>query len=87
MSAADAAGGRDFSPCRGKTGCRETADGCTTCGRSRQEIDRLRELMGQLADFAVSCEYRNLDAFARYVASRISKMVEHRQAQAADVPH
>ena len=71
---------REFTPCKGKTACRDDGEACLTCGRSFAEIARLRELVDGLADLACSQGYANVDAFAAYVARKVEKKVRRRRA-------
>lgn len=68
-----------FTPCQGRTACRDDGERCLVCGRSFTEIVRTRELIDALADFACAQGYDNVDAFAAYVARRLEKTLRHRR--------
>ena len=68
-----------FTPCRGKTACRDDGEKCLVCGRSFAEIGRTRELIDALADLACAQGYDNVDEFAAYVARKLVKKVHHRR--------
>jgi hypothetical protein len=69
-----------FNPCKGKTACRDDGERCITCDRSFAEIEQTRALIDALAEFALSQEYNNEEAFATYVAEKMVKKVRHRRA-------
>ena len=68
-----------FTPCKGKTACRDDGARCVTCGRGFAEIEQTRALIDALADFAQSQSYDNVEEFAAYVADKVVKKVRHRQ--------
>ena len=68
-----------FTPCRGKTVCRDDGEQCLVCGRSFAESGRTRELIDALADLACAQGYDNVDEFAAYVARKLVKKVHHRR--------
>lgn len=71
---------KTFTPCQGKTACRDEGEGCLTCGRSFSEIQQTRALVESLAELALSHDYSNVEAFADYIAKRLVKKVRsHRQ--------
>jgi hypothetical protein len=70
----------EFTPCKGKTACRDDGERCFTCGRSFAEIEQTRSLIDALADLAVNQGYDNVEEFAGYVASKLVKKVRHRRA-------
>jgi len=70
-----------FTPCQGKTACRDDGQRCLTCGRDFDEITRLRDLIDGLADLAIRQDYDNIEAFAAYVAEKVGKKVRHRRGQ------
>jgi hypothetical protein len=73
-------GVRCFSPCRGKTACRDDGARCLTCGRDFAEIQATRALIEALADFALRQGYADIEAFAAYVAAKAVKKVRRRRA-------
>lgn len=68
-----------FTPCKGKTACRDDGEQCLTCGRSFAEIARTRALIDALADFVCTQDYGNVDEFSAYVVSKIEKKVRSRR--------
>jgi len=68
-----------FTPCQGKTACRDDGERCITCGRSFAEIEQTRSLIDALADLAVNQGYENIDEFATYVAGKVVKKIKHRR--------
>ena len=69
-----------FTPCKGKTACRDDGERCLTCGRGFDEITRTRQLIDALADLACAQGYNNVDEFAAYIAHKLEKKVRHRRA-------
>jgi hypothetical protein len=70
---------RPFTPCKGKTACRDDGEQCLVCGRSFAEITRTRQLIDELADLACAQGYNNIDAFVAYIARKVEKKVKHRR--------
>lgn len=71
-----------FTPCKGKTACRDDGEKCLTCGRSFAEIEQTRIMIDALAEFAIAQEYDNVGEFAAYVADKVEKKVKHRRETA-----
>jgi hypothetical protein len=69
-----------FTPCKGKTACRDDGERCITCDRSFAEIEQTRALIDALADFALQQAYGNVEEFAAYVADKVLKKVKYRQS-------
>ena len=72
-----------FTPCRGKTACRDDGERCLVCNRSLVEIEQTRSLIDALAELAMRQGYDNVEAFAAYVAAKLVKKVEYRRGKAA----
>ncbi|MET0064309.1 MAG: hypothetical protein AB2552_06565 [Candidatus Thiodiazotropha endolucinida] len=70
---------RKFVPCQGKNACRDNGFYCLTCGRGTHEIEKLRQLMDQLASLAVKYDYENVDEYSSYVARKLEKMIVYRR--------
>jgi hypothetical protein len=70
---------RQFTPCKGKTACRDDGEKCLVCGRGLQEIEDTRRLIDALAELAISQDYENLGGFAAYVADKLEKKIRHRR--------
>jgi phosphoribosyl-dephospho-CoA transferase len=73
-----------FTPCKGKTACRDDGRQCLVCGRSFEEIARTRELIDALANLACEEGYDNIDEFAEYVAHKLAKKIRHRREGSED---
>lgn len=71
----------EFTPCKGKTACRDDGEKCLTCGRGFSEIEQTRSLIEALAELAVSQGYDNVEAFAGYVTDKVVKKVRHRRGE------
>lgn len=70
---------KPFTPCKGKTACRDDGENCLMCGRSLQEIEDTRKLIDALAELAIAHDYENVAEFAAYVASKVEKKVAHQR--------
>jgi len=70
-----------FTPCRGKTACRDDGERCVVCNRSLVEIGQTRDLIDALAELAMRQNYDNVDEFAAYVAAKLVKKVAFRRAE------
>ena len=70
---------KQFTPCQGKTACRDDGLVCLTCGRSLAEVEAARRLIDALAELAIQHEYTNVDEFAAYLARRVEKKVRQRR--------
>jgi hypothetical protein len=70
---------RPFTPCKGKTACRDDGEQCLVCGRRFEEITQTRQLIDALADLACAQGYDNVDEFAAYIARKVEKKVRHRR--------
>lgn len=68
-----------FSPCKGKTACRDDGSECLTCGRSFTEIEQTRRLIDALAEFACAQGYDNIGEFTSYVADKLEKKARYRR--------
>ena len=68
-----------FVPCQGKTACRDDGSRCLTCGRSLEEIEQLRTLLGKLADMALTHNYTNVEEFGAYIARKVAKTITYRR--------
>jgi hypothetical protein len=58
-----------FRPCTGE--CSEDGTHCEACGRSFEEVDEMRALVGTLVAYARRMEYENVADFADGVAASI----------------
>lgn len=73
-----------FTPCKGKDACRDDGTRCLTCGRSFEEITRLRDGLDQLASLAVDYQYENGSEYTTYIAQKLEKMIAYRNKQQSD---
>lgn len=73
-----------FKPCLGKTACRDDGTRCLTCGRTLEEIMRLRALIEQLTELAIDYDYENVDEFSSYIAHKLNKSIPYRRANPID---
>lgn len=70
---------RSFTPCQGKTACRDDGERCLICGRGLDEIERLRLLIDQLSSLAIDYDYENIDEFSAYVMRKLEKKISYRR--------
>jgi hypothetical protein len=68
-----------FTPCQGKTACRDDGERCITCGRGFAEIEQARILIDALVELALNQGYDNVEEFSGYVAAKVVKKVRHRR--------
>ncbi len=68
-----------FTPCKGKTTCRDDGSRCLTCNRGFGEIEQTRAMIDALAEFVCAQGYDNVGEFAAYVADKLEKKVSHRR--------
>lgn len=71
-----------FTPCKGKTTCRDDGATCLTCGRNFSEIERTRALIDALAEFILTQGYENIGEFTSYVADKVEKKIKYRRETA-----
>ena len=74
---------KTFTPCKGKTACRDDGTTCLTCGRSLNEIEDTRRLIDGLAELAIAQHYENVGEFAAYVAGKVENKVNYRRKTAS----
>ncbi len=73
----------NFTPCQGKSACRDDGVLCLTCGRKLSEVQRLRDLMQELTALAIDYDYDNVDDFGQYIARKVAKMVDYARQKEA----
>ena len=61
----------NFSPCNDL--CTKEGTHCEGCGRSHDEIAQMKQLVGQLAEFAQQQNYENSQEFANAVSKSLIK--------------
>ena len=64
-----------FVTCVSRNACTEDGTHCRACGRSHDEINRLRSLTNAVAAFALEMDYDNTDDFLAYLTAKVSKKV------------
>lgn len=74
-----------FKPCQGKHACRDDGQRCLTCGRSLDEIGRLRDLIQGLVLLANEYEYENSEEYSQYVTRKLSKSINYTRHSDATV--
>lgn len=71
-----------FTPCKGKTACRDDGERCLTCGRPLEEITQTRALLEETATavcaFITTRGYDNPAEFAAYFARKLEQKVLYR---------
>ena len=70
-----------FTPCKGKTACRDDGEKCLVCGRSFEEITQTRQVIDALTDLVCAQDYDNVGEFTAYIARKVEKKVRHRRAE------
>lgn len=65
-----------FVRCVSKSACTEDGTHCRACGRSHEEIAKVRELTSVLANFAKEMDYENPEEFLEYVAGKALKKIK-----------
>ncbi len=68
-----------FTPCTGKTACRDDGEKCLTCKRSFAEIAHTRALIEAITEFVMTRDYDNVGEFTAYLANKVEKKVRHRR--------
>lgn len=72
-----------FVPCAGKEACTEGGTHCRACGRSFDEVERLRALIDSVVDFVETMGYENYEELIGYLGSKSLKKIRHRRKGAA----
>lgn len=65
-----------FTTCVNRTACTEDGTHCRACGRSHEEIARLRQLTDAVTAFAIDMDYDNMDDFLHYLTGKVNKKVK-----------
>ena len=66
-----------FKPCVSRIACTEDGTHCRACGRSHEEINALRTLLNQVADFALQMDYDNNEEFLDYLKNKVLKKIKN----------
>ncbi len=64
-----------FVTCVSRNACTEDGTHCRACGRSHDEINRLRRLTDEVTAFALEMDYDNVDEFLSYLSAKVGKKV------------
>jgi len=67
-----------FTPCLGRTACREDEVQCLTCKRSLQEIADTRAVVESVTTFLQQMNYDNPEQFLDYLVSKVGKKLKAR---------
>ncbi len=67
-----------FTPCIGRTACRDDGVRCLACNRSLSEIAKTREVVERVAAFLEELEYENPEQFLDYLTSKVTKKLKAR---------
>lgn len=67
-----------FSPCIGRTACRDDGVRCMTCNRSLEEIAKTRDVMDSVTAFLEEMKYENPEQFLDYLSSKVMKKLKAR---------
>lgn len=62
-----------FRPCVNRTACTEDGTHCRACGRSHEEIARIRQLTSEVAEFIQDMQYANSEVFLDYLQNKVQK--------------
>ncbi len=69
-----------FTPCIGRTACRDDGVRCLVCNRSLAEIARTREVVKSVTAFLEEMNYENPEQFIDYLSSKVMKKLKARGA-------
>ena len=76
-----------FKTCINRTACTEDGSHCRACGRSHEEIARVRAITTQVADFVQQMQYENVDEFLVYLSKKVLKKLNpNMKAQTNAIP-
>ncbi len=64
-----------FVTCVGRSACTEDGSHCRACGRSHDEINRLRQLTDGIAAFALEMGYDNVDDYLAFLYAKAGKKI------------
>ncbi|MBT8449867.1 MAG: DUF1289 domain-containing protein [Gammaproteobacteria bacterium] len=67
-----------YTPCQNL--CDKTANICPGCGRSREEIENIKEITQKAVDLGLRQGYSNIDEYADAIAAKIKKKLHQRHA-------
>ena len=65
-----------FRPCVNRTACTEDGSHCRSCGRPHEEINRVRQVTGDVAAFLKEMQYDNPDEFMDYLQRKVMKKIK-----------
>lgn len=67
-----------FTPCIGRTACRDDGVRCLACHRSLAEIARTRDVMNAITAFLEEMDYENPEQFLDYLSAKVVKKLKAR---------
>lgn len=67
-----------FTPCIGRTACRDDGERCLACNRSLTEIARLRDVVESVTQFLAEMSYDNPEECLDYLSSKVKKKLKAR---------
>lgn len=70
-----------FVTCAGRNACTEDGSHCRACGRSHDEINRLRRLTDDMTAFALEMGYDNVDDYLAYLCAKAGKKISAAQRE------
>lgn len=62
-----------FKPCISRSACTEGGERCRACGRTHEEINAVRAITRQVADFIRQMDYENSQEFLDYLTRKVGK--------------
>lgn len=69
-----------FTPCVGRTACRDDGVRCLACHRSLSEIAKTRDVVETVTAFLDEMNYENPQQFFDYLSSKVMKKLKARGA-------
>lgn len=68
-----------FTPCIGRSACRDDGVRCLACNRSLAEIAMAREAIETVTAFLEEMNYENPEQFIDYLSSKVMKKLKARE--------
>ena len=66
-----------FRPCVDRRACTEDGSHCRSCGRSHEEINRVRQFTSEVTKFLQDMQYDNPEEFLEYLQRKVLKKLRH----------
>lgn len=67
-----------FTPCIGRTACRDDGERCLACQRTLTEIERSRAAIEVVTTFLEEMRYENPEQFLEHLSSKVLKKLKAR---------